>query len=127
MKEVWNTTDRFWDLKLGRNLKDEEATEWAGLGIHLAPIILSQAEDTWKWPLNHSGNFSTKSLISDMGDSTRLLETSLTRGIWKDNYPKKIKIFLWELSHKAILTQKCPSKTYVVHGYFPWVVLLLQG
>ena len=40
IKETWNVVNKFWDLKLGRNLKDIEATEWAELSLDLVPVVL---------------------------------------------------------------------------------------
>ena len=84
MKEVWNTTDNFWDLK-----------------------HLSQVEDTWKWSLNPSGQFSTKILFL-------IWET---RGIWKDNHPKKKKKSLIKPSTlKMALKNVCLSWPYPLGG-----------
>lgn len=41
VKEVWNTNSSFWNLRLGRNLKDEEALEWADHSLDHALIVLS--------------------------------------------------------------------------------------
>lgn len=91
--------------QLGGNLKDDEAMEWAELTFILAWIALTQRADSWIWIPKLNGSFSTKIFLSGMVDPTCLLEPSLARAIWEDKYPKKIKFFLWELSHRAMNTK----------------------
>ena len=67
IKETWNVVNKFWDLKLGRNLKDNEATEWAKLSLDLAPVVLSNKADSLTWLPSADKVFSTKSLMMDMG------------------------------------------------------------
>ena len=67
IKETWNVINKFWDLKLGRNLKDNEVTKWAELSLDLAPVVLSNKADSLTWLPSTDGVFSTKSLMMDMG------------------------------------------------------------
>ena len=57
IKEMWNVVNKFWDLKLGRNLKDNEAMEWAELSLDLAPVVLSNKEDSLTWLPMLMGSF----------------------------------------------------------------------
>ena len=45
-------------MQLGRNLKDNEATEWDKLSLDLAPKVLSQKANSLKWLPSIDGVFS---------------------------------------------------------------------
>ena len=106
IKETWNVVNKFWDLKLGRNLKDIEATEWAELSLDLVPVVLLNKEDSLTWLPNADGVFSTKSLMMDTGEKVEAINSTLAKTIWKGHQPKKVKFFLWEIAHKTISTSE---------------------
>ena len=106
IKETWNVVNKFWDLKLGRNLKDNEATEWAELSLDHAPVVLSNKEDSLSCLPSDDRVFSTKSLMMDMGEKVEAINPTLAKTIWKGHQPKKVKFFLWEITHKAISTSE---------------------
>lgn len=66
VKQIWNSNLRFWDMGYRRLLKDEEISYWALLSSKLEITYLHTGEDTWNWPLDSKGTFSTKSLLSDI-------------------------------------------------------------
>ena len=126
IKETWNVNNKFWDLKLGRNLKDNEATEWAELSLDLAPVVLSNKEDSLTWLPSADGVFSTKSLMMDMGEKVEAINSTLAKTIWKGHQPKKVKFFLWEIAHKAISTRENLQKKNVLHHSLSKLVSTMQ-
>ena len=58
-----------------RNLKDDEALEWADQSMVLGPIVITQLEDAWKCPLNRMDTSSPDLSLADMGDGTGFLES----------------------------------------------------
>ena len=65
-------------------------------------VQLSNNPDKFVWNLTTSGIFSVKSMYLDMmDDDTRYLRKYL----WKLKIPLKIKIFMWFLSNKVLLTK----------------------
>ena len=49
IKETWKVVNKFWDLKLGRNLKENEAIEWAKVSLNLALVVSSKELDSLTW------------------------------------------------------------------------------
>jgi hypothetical protein len=65
-------------------------------------VQLSNEPDRFKWCLMTSGVFSVKSLYADfLNDHTKYLQNYL----WKMKVPLKIRIFMWFLHRKVILTK----------------------
>jgi hypothetical protein len=65
-------------------------------------INLANGQDKFVWNLTTSGGFSVKSMYEDlMNDHTPYLRKYL----WKLKIPLKIKIFMWFLSNKVLLTK----------------------
>ena len=65
-------------------------------------VTLSNDEDTFKWKLTPNGVFSVKSMHIDcMNGHTPFLRKYL----WKLKVPLKIKIFMWFLNRKVIITK----------------------
>ena len=68
----------------------------------LMSVSLANEPDSFIWRLTTNGLFSVKSLYADLlHGSTRFLRKYL----WKLKVPLKIKIFLWFLNRKVILTK----------------------
>jgi hypothetical protein len=66
------------------------------------PIQLNGKKDRFVWSIASSGTFSVKSMYLDMLDhDTKYLK----RYIWKMKVPLKIKVFIWFLHWKVILTK----------------------
>jgi hypothetical protein len=65
-------------------------------------IQLNDEKDTFVWGLTTSGAFTVKSMYLDMlDDDTKYLK----KYIWKMKVPLKIKVFMWFLHRKVILTK----------------------
>lgn len=76
---------------------------WYNLATKLNQVQLEDNRDIVKWNLTNSGKFSVKCLYdyttkSDTGPSYKY--------IWKAKIPLKIKIFIWLVAQKAILTKE---------------------
>jgi hypothetical protein len=65
-------------------------------------VQLSSAQDIFRWNLTASGEFSVKSMYLDFMNSNTIF---LKRYIWKIKVPLKIRIFMWFLHRKFILTK----------------------
>jgi hypothetical protein len=64
-------------------------------------IRFSSSPDVFKWKLTDSGIFSVKSMYLDWMNGHTVY---LRKYLWKLKIPLKIKIFMWFLSNKVILT-----------------------
>ena len=85
-----------------RALTGDKWTSWLHLVNRLMDVQLSNQPDTFKWNLTTSKKFTVKSLYLDfMNDHTRFLR----KYIWKMKVPLKIKIFMWFLHRKVLLTK----------------------
>ena len=75
---------------------------WLHLVQRLMFVQLSQDDDSYTWKLTESGLFSVKSMYADlMNGHTRFLHKYL----WKLKVPLKIKIFMWFMYRKVLLTK----------------------
>lgn len=102
--DVWIDGSTSQDLHLCRNLNDLEISELATLSHHLSSVRIHSTSDTWTWPIDPSLTLTVKSLMANMVGSVDSPREDLYSIVWKDQYPKKVKIFLWELSLGAINT-----------------------
>ena len=89
-------------MGLQRNPTDSEVIELAYLSNRLLVITLQPVNDSWVWPLTSSKIVTVKSIMSDLVHDISPKSNHLYSVVWIDVYPKKIKIFLWELSHGTI-------------------------
>jgi hypothetical protein len=65
-------------------------------------VHLSEEPDKFIWRLNENGKFSVKSFYVDlMNDHTVFLK----KYIWRLKVPLKIRIFMWFLHKKVLLTK----------------------
>jgi hypothetical protein len=75
---------------------------WTHLCSRLINIHLTTQPDTFVWKLTKSGIFSVKSMYLDyMDDHTKFLR----KYIWKIKVPLKIRIFMWFLLKRVLLTK----------------------
>jgi hypothetical protein len=64
-------------------------------------VTLTNGQDKFLWSLTPSGEFSVKSYYADLLNGHTIF---LQKFIWKLKVPLKIKIFMWFLHQKVILT-----------------------
>jgi hypothetical protein len=74
---------------------------WLHLVHQLMQVQLSNKKDIFVWGLTRSDEYTVTSLYSDLlNDNTKYLK----KYIWKMKVPLKIKVFMWFLRRKEILT-----------------------
>jgi len=91
-------------LNLGfrRALVGNKWDMWSHLCHRLMEVTLTDVPDVFKWNLTQNGKFTVKSMYEDfMNGHTRYLQKYL----WKLKIPQKIKIFMWFLHKKVLLTK----------------------
>jgi hypothetical protein len=90
------------NISFRRTLVGAKWNEWLHLCRRLIEVHLTTDPDKFIWELTDSGVFSVKSMYNHyMNDYPRFLNKYL----WKIKVPLKIKIFLWFLNHKVLLTK----------------------
>lgn len=94
---MWIDGSNSWDLHLCCNLNDLEIFGWATLSHLLSLVRIRPTSNTWIWPINPSLTFTVKFLMANLVGSVESPRKDLYSIVWKDHYPKKIKIFLWGL------------------------------
>jgi hypothetical protein len=65
-------------------------------------VRLTDDPDNFVWKLTTSGLFTVKSMYADLMNGHTVF---LRKYIWKLKVPLKVKIFMWFLYHKVILTK----------------------
>lgn len=101
---MWNVSSESWNFHPRRNLSDGEMEEWASLSHALSMVNLNESPDLWCWNLEKDGTFSSKSLSLLLSSSRDWICKDLYIAIWKGSYPKKVKFYIWELSHSCLNT-----------------------
>jgi hypothetical protein len=90
------------DIRFRRHLAGHKWTSWLHLCQRLMAVQLNDELDRFIWKLTPSGLFSVKSMYEDlMNEPTPFLRKYL----WKLKIPLKIKIFMWFLNNKVLLTK----------------------
>jgi hypothetical protein len=75
---------------------------WLHLCRHLMDVQMSSQPYAFVWKLTNSGSFTVKSLyLHYMNDHTVFLK----KYIWKMKVPFKIRIFIWFLYRRVLLTK----------------------
>jgi hypothetical protein len=78
------------------------ANRWLHLFTCLLDVQLTSQPDVFKWGLTKSGLYSVKSMHIDyMDDHTKYIHKYL----WKIKVPLKIKVCMWFLNKKVLLTK----------------------
>jgi hypothetical protein len=90
------------NISFRRTLDDTKWERWTNLLHRLVSIQLSDSEDTFKWGLTASHQFTVKSMYNDLLNEN---VAYLKKYIWKMKVPLKIRIFMWFLQKKVILTK----------------------
>jgi hypothetical protein len=95
-------TENGLNISFRRNLHGDKWLSWLDLVERLMDIQLTDEKDTFIWKLTDSGQFSVRSLYAELlNGNTRFLRKYL----WKIKVPLKIRIFMWFLNRKEILTK----------------------
>jgi hypothetical protein len=90
------------NIRFDRMLIGDRWDSWVSLLRRLMVVNLSDEPDSFKWRLTTTGIFSVKSMYADyMNGHTAFLKKYL----WKIKVPLKIRIFMWFLYKKVILTK----------------------
>lgn len=104
--DVWISSSNAWGFASSSQLNDLKITEWASLTHRLSSVRFHSSPDSWIWSLDSSMLLLSFSWLTwCVGAWSTLF--CFYYVIWKDFYPKKIKVFLWEFSSEAINTVKC--------------------
>jgi hypothetical protein len=83
-------------------LTGNRANRWIHLCSRLMDVQLTTNNDFFKWGLTKSGQYTVKSMYLDyMDDHTKYLHKYL----WKIKVPLKIRVFMWFLNNKVLLTK----------------------
>jgi hypothetical protein len=90
------------NISFRRNLVGDWWLSWLDLVERLTGIHLTNEKDTFIWNLTESGQFSVRSLYVELLNvNTKFLRKYL----WKIKVPLKIRILMWFLNRKEILTK----------------------
>jgi hypothetical protein len=95
-------TNRPLNLEFRRSLTGNKWAAWIDLVQRLMSISLSDEKDALVWRLTTSGSFSVKSMYADYMNGHTIF---LRKYIWKLKIPLKVRIFMWFLHKKVILTK----------------------
>jgi hypothetical protein len=100
---VANTiTENGLKISFRRNLAGDRWLSWLDLVERLMDIHLTDEKDTFIWKLMEFGQVSVRSLYAELlNGNTKFLRKYL----WKIKVPLKIRIFMWFLNRKEILTK----------------------
>jgi hypothetical protein len=90
------------NITFRRGLNDTKWVQWLHLCQRLITINLRLEPDKFIWKLSESGIFSVKSMYLDYMNGHA---TYLRKYLWKLKIPLKIKIFMWFMSNKVLLTK----------------------
>jgi hypothetical protein len=90
------------NITFRRGLSDNNWLQWLNLCQQLMAISLNSEPDVFCWKLTDSGLFSVKSMYLDMMNGHTIY---LRKYLWKIKIPLKIKIFMWFLIYKVLLTK----------------------
>lgn len=109
--DCWNSSENDWDLGFRRGLFDWEVDSWMNL-IHIIDVVrIGEGEDRVSWSIGKRGSFSTRSARLKMVECIPSLKSPLISTIWNFKAPKKIKVFLWSLAHRALILMICFRKS----------------
>jgi hypothetical protein len=90
------------NISFRRSLNGNRWPLWLQLVQRLMHVQLNNENDKFVWGLTTSGQYTVKSMYMDLiNDNTKYLR----KYIWKMKVPLKIKVFMWFLHRKVILTK----------------------
>jgi hypothetical protein len=90
------------NIRFRRSLTGNKWYRWLHLVSRIMDITLTEVEDFFVWDLTSTGVYSVKSFyLNHMNSDIQFLH----KYIWKLKVPLKIRIFMWFLHRKVILTK----------------------
>jgi hypothetical protein len=99
VSDIWDGDE--WDLTFRRNLQGSWTEEWTALQKILEGVQFdSTKEDSVKWVLDKTNQYTTKSLYHLLTHGG--VRDHLCIMIWKSKIPLKIKVFLWQMFHNKL-------------------------
>jgi hypothetical protein len=90
------------NITFRRTLNEHKWNLWITLCQQLMGVQLTNSPDNFVWRLNDSGIFTVKSMYLDLMNGHSI---GLRKNLWKLKIPLKIKIFMWFLNNKVLLTK----------------------
>jgi hypothetical protein len=90
------------NIEFRRVLSGNRWTSWLHLCRRLMGIHLTNDKDRFVWKLSNNSIFSVKSMYKDLMNNHTPYRHKF---LWKMKIPLKIKIFMWFLNNKVILTK----------------------
>jgi hypothetical protein len=90
------------NISFRRGLNGDKWLKWMHLCQRLMTVTVSVESDKFIWKLTDLGVFSGKSMYLDLMNGHTIF---LRKYLWKLKIPLKIKIFMWFLSNKVLLTE----------------------
>ena len=90
------------NIEFRRTLNGSKWSDWLHFVEELMGVTLSNEPDQFRWRLTPSGMFSVKSMYADLMNGQVPFRHKY---IWKLRVPLKIRIFMWFLQKKVILTK----------------------
>jgi hypothetical protein len=100
---VAEVLDRGWVVQFKIQLPHIIRDMWYELAAHLNSIRLGEGKDRLLWNWTTSKKFFVKSTYNHI---TRRDRGDAYKAIWKAKIPEKVKIFMWLVFHKSILTEE---------------------
>ncbi|WVZ50906.1 LOW QUALITY PROTEIN: hypothetical protein U9M48_002112 [Paspalum notatum var. saurae] len=90
------------NISFRRTLIGDNLVSWYELVLKVANISLAKGNNEFRWDLNKGGAYSVQFLYNVL-----IQDRSIPRNskLWKLKIPLKIKIFLWYLKNRVILTK----------------------
>jgi hypothetical protein len=119
------------NISLRRSL-EANLQSWYNLVMRIAQVHLNDRPDIFRWSLKSDGQFSVSSMYSALLD-THIVPHNIY--LWKLKIPLNIKVFLWLLYKKVILTKDnlvkrnwhgnekccfCNNYGTIQHLFFDW-------
>jgi hypothetical protein len=90
------------NVSFRRALVGNKLSEWLNLVARISNIVLVDGSDNFIWNLTKSGLFTVRSMYLHSIDTRPPFQN---KKIWKLKIPLKIKIFLWFLKRRVVLTK----------------------
>ena len=89
------------NVSFRRALRGQNLNSWNRIVSSIADLQLSEDPDIFHWSLDSSGHFSVKSIYAALVKNG----VTVSQDIWRAKLPTKIKVFMWYLKKRVILTK----------------------